>query len=143
MKELPGQIEGLNAALDELRARGRKGEGESENETVDDRPEMNLPLPSTLLAFEHKRAHLLDLNSQLTTLRANLLPRQTRLLEGEEREAATLKAERDRVVSLAREAMRRKEEGTSHGGGGAEDEMEMQGRWLQGVEGGVRGMLEV
>ena len=59
------------------------------------------------------------------------------MLENEERELRRLEGERERAVAAAREAVERKREG-----GGA-DELEMRGRWLRAVEGGLRRMLEV
>lgn len=142
---LPGRIEDLEGALEELRARGRKGDrggrdedggGDSEDNGVDERMEMNLPLPATRELVEERRARLEEVEAQLKALRQGV-PRMTRALEQEERELGKLQAEKDSVVREAREAVERKKEG-----GGA-DEMELQGRWLRGVEGGMRGMLEV
>lgn len=48
-----------------------------------------------------------------------------------------MEAQRDGVAIGAREAVKRREEG----GGG--DDLEGRGRWLKGVEAGLRGMLEV
>ncbi len=76
------------------------------------------------------------LNAQLKSLQ-QALPRKTRELERAESEVKKLEGERERVVGQAGEAMRRREEG--EGG----DELEMKGRWLRGVDGGLRGMLGV
>ena len=47
-----------------------------------------------------------------------------------------MEGERERVVREAREAVERKK-------GGGEDEVEIRGRWLRGVEGGLKEMLGV
>lgn len=130
---LPGEIENLNAALEQVRAKGRKASGGG---GVDERPEMNLPLPATREVVEDRRARLEEVEAQLKALRQGL-PRQTRVLEQEERELGKLRLKRDGVVREAREAMERKKDG-----GGA-NEMEMRGRWLRGVQGGLRDMLGV
>lgn len=65
-----------------------------------------------------------------------MLPRKTRELEKAESELRGVEEQREDVVAEAREALRRREEG----GGG--DELERRGRWLKGVETGLRGMLE-
>ena len=99
-------------------------------------PEMALPLPATLQLIEEKKARLEEVNKQLKILQ-QAVPRQSRMLENEERELRRLEEERERAVGAAREAVERKREG-----GGA-DELEMKGRWLRSVEGGLRRMLEV
>ena len=133
LSTLPGQIDHLNSILEDLRARNRKASG---NESVDERPEMNMPLPATQELVEERRARLVEVEAQLKALRQGL-PRQTRALEQEERELRKLQGERDRAVTDAGEAVERKRIG------GGTDEMEMRGRWLRGVEGGLRGMLGV
>lgn len=66
-----------------------------------------------------------------------MLPRKARELEKEEKELRGKEARREAVAVGAREAISRKEEG------GGVDELEGRGRWLKGVEAGLRGMLEV
>ena len=58
-------------------------------------------------------------------------------MERAESELKTIEGQRKKMVGQAREAMRRREEGN-----GA-DELEMRGRWVRGVEGGLKGMLGV
>ena len=133
LSSLPSQIDVLNHTLEDLRRRNRRASGD---EGADDRPEMNMPLPATQDLVEERKARLEEVESQLKALRQGL-PRQTRALEQEERELGKLQGERERAVREAREAVERK-----RAGGGA-DEMEMRGRWLRGVEGGLKGMLGV
>ena len=132
LSSLPPQIEELDHTLVELRKQNQSA-GNDMNET---NPEMALPLPATLQLVEERKARLEEVNRQLKCLQ-QAVPRQTRVLESEERELRKLEGEMGRAVHAAREAVERKREG-----GGA-DELEMSGRWLRGVEGAVRGMLEV
>ena len=127
---LPPQIEDLNQTLARLR---------KENQSTDmteTNPALAMPLPATLELLEERQASLDEVNAQLKALQ-QALPRQTRALENEERQLQKLEQERERAVGLAREAIERKQKG----GGG--DELERKGRWLRGVESGLREMLEV
>lgn len=130
LSSLPAQIEGLNQTLATLR---KQSQSVNENEA---HPGMAMPLPATLELAEERKKELDEVNAQLKSLQ-QALPRQTRVLETEERELRKLEADRERAVSTAKEAMDRKREC-----GGA-DEMEMRGRWLRGVESGLKSMLEV
>ena len=132
LSSLPPQIEELNETLATLKKQNQSA-GNDTNET---NPEMALPLPATLQLIEEKKAKLEEVNRQLKSLQ-QAVPRQSRMLENEERELGRLEEERERTVGAAREAVERKREG-----GGA-DELEMKGRWLRSVEGGLRRMLEV
>ena len=132
LSSLPPQIEELDRTLVELKKQNQSG-GNDTNET---NPEMALPLPATSQLVEERKARLEEVNRQLKSLQ-QAVPRQTRALENEEREMKKLEGERERAVLAAREAVERKREG-----GGA-DELEMRGRWLRGVEQGLKGMLEV
>lgn len=130
LSSLPPQIEQLNDTLATLRKQNQSTDTSSTSRSL------VLPLPATLELLEERQANLDELNAQLKALQ-QALPRQTRVLETEERELKKLEIERERAVSAAREAVERKQEG-----GGA-DELERKGRWLRGVESGLRGMLEV
>jgi len=128
---LPEQIQGLGRTLEDLRARNRsQGTGRSEE------PDLNLPLPATQALVEDRRSELLEVEKQLKMLQ-QALPRQTRVLEREEREVTALEGERERAVVAAREAVERRRDG-----GGA-DELEWRGRWLRAQEMGLRGLLGV
>ena len=130
LSSLPPQIEDLNQTMDKLR---KQNQSANTNET---NPVLALPLPATLELLDERQASLDEVNAQIKALR-QALPRQTRALENEERELQKLELERERAVGLAREAVERKQEGS-----GA-DELERKGRWLRGVESGLREMLEV
>ncbi len=128
---LPEQIQGLGRTLEDLRARNRlQGTGRSEE------PDLNLPLPATQALVEDRRSELLEVEKQLKMLQ-QALPRQTRVLEREEREVTALEGERERAVVAAGEAVERRRDG-----GGA-DELELRGRWFRAQEMGLRGLLGV
>ena len=128
---LPQQIDGLKQTLEELRRQNRHGE-----EGRSDDPNLNLPLPATHALLEERSTELDEVNRQLKSLQ-QALPRQNRILEREERELKVIEQERERAILTAKEAVERRREG-----GGA-DELELRGRWLRGVEGGLRGLLGV
>lgn len=130
LSSLPQQIEQLNDTLGTLRIQNQSTDASSASSSL------ALPLPATLELLEERQANLDEVNAQLKTLQ-QALPRQSRTLENEERELRKLEIESERAVSAAREAIERKQEG-----GGA-DVLERKGRWLRGVESGLRGMLEV
>ncbi len=130
LSSLPPQIEDLNQTLAGLRKQNQSAG------THEASPALALPLPATLELLDQRQAGLDEVNVQLRALQ-QALPRQTRRLETEERELERLEVERERAVGLAREAVERRQEG-----GGA-DELERKGRWLRGVESGLRGMLEI
>ena len=131
LSSLPPQIEDLNRLLVDLRK-----QNQSANTDTHTNPGMSMPLPATLELLEDRKASLDEVNAQLKSLQ-QALPRQSRTLEMEERELKKLEADRERAVDAAREALERKQEG-----GGA-SELEMRGRWLRGVETGLKAMLEV
>ena len=128
LSSLPSQITELNTALAHLRSTTQQPSFSN--------PSHNLPLPATQSLLSERRAELERLNSELKILQ-QALPKKARELERAESEMKKLKEERERVVGQAREAMRRREEGS-----GA-DELEMRGRWLRGVQSGLKGMLGV
>ncbi|KAF6236987.1 hypothetical protein HO173_004866 [Letharia columbiana] len=130
LSSLPPQIKALTQTLARLRKQNRSADTDETN------PALAMPLPATLELLDERQASLDEVNVQLKALQ-QALPRQTRTLENEERELQKLELERDRAVGLAREAVERKQEG-----GGA-DELERKGRWLRGVETGLREMLEI
>ena len=134
LSTLPEQISNLNAALEQLRKQNRTASGGPGEE--DERPEMNLGLLATREVIEERRARGVELEGRLRALRQGL-PRQSRMLEQEERELGRLEGEREGVVREAREAVERRREG------GALDEMEIRGRWLTGVKTGLDAMLPV
>ena len=111
----------------------RQNQSADSNET---NPALAMPLLATLELLDNRQASLDEVNAQLKSLQ-QALPRQTKTLESEERELQKLELERENAVGLARQAVARRQEG-----GGAH-ELERKGRWLRGVESGLRGMLEI
>lgn len=65
------------------------------------------------------------------------MPQRKREVAGMEAELGPLDARKRGVIEEAREARRRR------GEGGVAVELEERGRWLRGVEAGLRSMLEV
>ncbi|KAG8534115.1 uncharacterized protein KY384_000959 [Bacidia gigantensis] len=131
LESLPSQIDGLKETLEHLRQQSQAGE-----EGRSDDPNLNLPLPATQALLEERKEELDEVNKQLKTLQ-QALPRQNRALEREERELKVLEQEREIAVRIAREAVERKKRG-----GGA-DELELRGRWLKGVDTGLRQLLDI
>ncbi|KAL9127663.1 MAG: hypothetical protein Q9217_003510 [Psora testacea] len=131
LKSLPAQIDGLKGTLEELRRRNH-----SSNEARSDDPNLNLPLPATQGLVEERKAELEEVNKQLQSLQ-QALPRQTIVVEREEKELEVLEQEKERAVLGAREVMERKREGD-----GA-DELELRGRWLRSADTALRRLLGV
>ena len=129
---LPEQIEGLKETLEEL----RRETGAGKDDPISDDPNMNLPLPATQDLIRERKNELEEIDKQLRNLQ-QALPKRTHALEREEREVRVLEQEREMAVAGAREALERKK-----AGGGA-DELELRGRWLKSVDGGLRQMLGV
>ena len=130
LSSLPPQIEDLNKTLARLRMQHQSADPSETNLAL------AMPLPATLELLDERQTSLEEMNARVKALQ-QALPRQTRTLESEERELQKLELERERAVEMAREAVERKQEG-----GGA-DELERKGRWLKGVESGLREMLEI
>lgn len=130
LSTLPAQIDQLSQTIENLATRNQL------NNTEEGRPELLMPLPKTLEMLADRQGALEEANKQLKTLQ-QALPRQTRAVENEERELSVLEGEKNRAVMAAREAVERKRQG------GDADDLEMRGRWLRSVEGGLKGMLGV
>ena len=135
LETLPAQIEGLEGTVEELWTRNRSAAAAAEWGGEG----MNLPLDATEDVIRERREKVREVEGQLKALRQGL-PRQTRALEQEERELKVLEGERARRVGMAREAKERRK---NSGEGGSFDELEMRGRWLRGVESGLKEMLAV
>ena len=128
---LPAEIDGLRETLEQLREQNQSGE-----EGRSDDPNLNMPLEPTQTLLEERKAELIEVNKQLKSLQS-ALPRQTRILEKEQRELKVLEQERDRAVMEARDAVSRRQDG------GVADDLELKGRWLRSVDVGLRGLLGV
>ena len=87
--------------------------------------------------MKERQSELADLDQQLKSLQ-QALPLKQRELETAELDLRTLKAQKEIAVKAAREVMKGREDGAE----GVHD-LELRGRWLRGVESGLRGMLEI
>ncbi|TVY93445.1 Kinetochore protein [Lachnellula willkommii] len=128
LQELPENIEGLQASIEELKATQQPGSN----------PILSMPLEKTLALVEERQRERAELDRQLEQLQV-LVPRKTRELERLNAELQPLEVKRLGSTASAREAKRRKEEAL----GGFGDDLEERGRWWRGVEGGLKGMLGV
>ncbi|TVY15104.1 Kinetochore protein Sos7 [Lachnellula arida] len=128
LQELPENIEGLQASIEELKATQQPGSN----------PILSMPLEKTLALVEERQRERAELDRQLEQLQV-LVPRKTRELERLNAELQPLGVKRLGSTASAREAKRRKEEAL----GGFGDDLEERGRWWRGVEGGLKGMLGV
>ncbi|TVY31374.1 Kinetochore protein [Lachnellula subtilissima] len=128
LQELPDNIEGLQASIEELKATQQLGSN----------PILSMPLEKTLALVEERQRERAELDRQLEQLQL-LVPRKTRELERLNAELQPLEVKRLGSTASAREAKRRKEEAL----GGFGDDLEERGRWWRGVEGGLKGMLGV
>ena len=130
LSKLPSQITSLQASISSLRSLSQPVTHLSSS------PNLTLPLPATLSLLATRRAELAELDQQHKTLQ-QALPRKTREMEEAEDELRRVEAQKERMAMGANEAIKRREGGSGH------DQLEGRGRWLKGVEGGLRGMLRV
>lgn len=95
-----------------------------------------MPLQPTLDLLNEREEQLADLDRQIEALRA-ALPLKREEIAALQDEVSILNTKKIRAVEEAKEARRRRENG------GMGDDLDERGRWLRGVEGGLRTMLEV
>jgi predicted RNase H-like nuclease (RuvC/YqgF family) len=124
---LPEEISHLESTIANLRA---SQQPRSSN------PSLNLPLQPTLSLLSKKEQELVDLDRQIANLR-RVLPEKKRAVADLEADLGPLEARKNGAVQSANEAKRGRENG------GLGDELEERGRWLKGVDRGLRAMLEV
>ncbi|KAK3697365.1 hypothetical protein LTR37_017510 [Vermiconidia calcicola] len=128
LESLPDEIANLEATIADL----RQSQGPRS-----DNPALTLPLQATLTLLSEREDQLADLDRQIEALQA-ALPHKQAQVSAMQDEVSILNAKKIRAVEEAKEARRRREKG-----GGVGDELDERGRWLRGVEAGLRGMLEV
>jgi hypothetical protein len=128
LQELPETIEGFERSIEEFKAAQQPGSN----------PLMSMPLDKTLVMVKEKERERAELDRQIEQLQS-LVPRKTKELERLNAEVQPLEVKRAGSVAAAKEAKRRKEEAL----GGVGDDLEERGRWWRGVEGGLKGMLEI
>lgn len=124
---LPVEIEDLKAKIERL---------EQEQIPPCTNPELALPLPDTIRLLGQREADLTALDTQVSKLQSSL-PNRTRELEKLERELKPLETQKHGTVAAAKEARRRKEDGSGTG-----DELEQRGRWLRASEHALYNMFE-
>ncbi|KAK6438703.1 hypothetical protein LTR95_005092 [Oleoguttula sp. CCFEE 5521] len=130
LESLPDGIAELQATIDEL-----------EIATQTDRPhptkpEMSMGLQPTLELLSTKETELADLDAKIAALQREQ-PEKQRVIAQLGNELEPLRLRKEAAVGSANEAKRGKENG------GLVDDLELQGRWLRGVEAGLKSMLEV
>lgn len=122
------EIEGLEATIANL---------QSQQEPASSNPALSMPLQPTLELLTRRERENADLDRQIAALQASI-PAKQRDIEQLQDELAPLHTRKIKVVEEAQDAKRRKEDGSSIG-----DELEGRGRWLRGLEAGLKNMLEV
>ena len=132
LKSLPPQIASLNETITTLRSTLQQPASSSTAS-----PNLALPLDATLSLVSERQSEIAALDQQIESLQQNLDP-QTRALEEAQSELKVLEEQAEVAVRAAREASRRREDGNE-----GINELEMRGRWLQGVDYSLRSMLDV
>ncbi|KAF2757374.1 hypothetical protein EJ05DRAFT_388142 [Pseudovirgaria hyperparasitica] len=129
LQMLPTEIAALEQSIEALR------DSQAPHPT---NPELSLPLPETQALLSQREAELASINAQLAALEPSV-QRKARDLERLERELQPLETQKQGVISAAKEARRRREEGEK----GMGDELEEKGRWFRAAEKGLMEMLEI
>ncbi|KAF1344643.1 hypothetical protein BDV97DRAFT_339141 [Delphinella strobiligena] len=99
-------------------------------------PEQNLPLHATTTLLSQREAEVAELDRRLSDMQS-LLPTKRKEVSALKAELAPLEERKRKVIEEAREAKRKR------GGGDRAGELEARGRWLKGVDAGLRVMLDV
>lgn len=128
LSSLPTEIGNLEAHIAALTA--------AQKPTSED-PQLNLSLPATQALLARREEELAELDRQLADLQSTL-PQRKRDVIRLQGELEPLEQRKRLVVDEAREAKRLR-----GGDGGLARELEERGRWLKGVDAGLRAMLEV
>lgn len=100
--------------------------------------ELSLPLQPTVDLLRQREQELQSVNLEIARLQA-ALPTKKAEIQRLQDELAPIQMRKIKAVEEAKEARRRRE----GGGNGEADELEEKGRWLRGVEGSLKAMLEV
>ena len=134
LETVPGEVEALEAEIDELKRiiREKKGD-EARDSSGSNDPRMNMSLDATTQALEEQRARNREIDAQIEAMQRQL-PGKVREVEKADRELEELEKRRNEAAKLAKEVRRRKEEG-------GRDEMEELGRWYKGSEVVLKGVL--
>lgn len=121
LSSLPDEIEALETTIARLRQQQVGGKMDNVSQ--------NLPLPATLTLLDNRHAESEALDAQIRALQT-AIPKKTRELERLHSELWPLKMQKQQAIELARNAIRRKEQGEKGNG----DDLELKGRWYSGVE---------
>lgn len=132
LSSLPSQIASLNETI-----AGLRGTLQESNPSSTEPSNLALPLDATLSLVSERRSELDSLNQQIETLQQDLGPMEDQLEEAR-RELEDLEGQKNAAVQRAREAMKRRGEGSN-----GFDELEMKGRWLSGVDSSLRNILGI
>ncbi|TKA80043.1 hypothetical protein B0A55_01767 [Friedmanniomyces simplex] len=128
LEALPAEIAHLQETISTL---------QPQQEPTSSNPALSLPLQPTLDLLADREQQLYDIDHQIMLLEA-AMPAKRKEVENLQDELAPLQMRKMKAVQEAQEARRRRQDGAGIG-----DELEERGRWLMGVEAGLRGMLEV
>lgn len=124
---LPSEITNLESTIESLRQR-------QEPQASD--PEMAMPLQPTRDLLNERARELRNVEIEIEKLQA-ALPAKKAEVQRLQDELAPIQMRKIKAVEEAQEAKKRREHG------GMADELEEEGRWLRGVEGSLKAMLEV
>jgi len=127
-QSLPDKIEGLDATIEQLRT--------SHPSPAKIASHLSLPLPATKELLSEREAEVAALDAQLASLQAQLPPKARELVRLES-ELKPLELQKMGTVAAAKEARRRKEEGSGV------DDLETKGRWYRAADTTLRNMLGV
>lgn len=100
--------------------------------------ELSLPLQPTMDLLRQREQELQSVDLEIARLQAALPAKKAEVSRLQD-ELAPIQMRKIKAVEEAKEARRRRE----GGGNGEADELEEKGRWLRGVEGSLKAMLEV
>ncbi|CAK3793042.1 galactose dehydrogenase [Lecanosticta acicola] len=128
LESLPTDIAHLESTISELQQR---------QEPRSSDPEMAMPLQPTQDLLGERERELRNADMEIERLQASL-PAKKAEVQRLQDELAPIQMRKIKAVEEAQEARKRRE-----GPDGAADELEEKGRWLRGVESGLKAMLEV
>lgn len=129
LESLPSEIAELEQVISKL-----KDVQEPKSEDA----ELSLPLQPTMDLLRQREQELQSVDLEIARLQAALPAKKAEVSRLQD-ELAPIQMRKIKAVEEAKEARRRRE----GGGNGEADELEEKGRWLRGVEGSLKAMLEV
>lgn len=137
LRELPGEITGLEARIGQLREEQQQQQQQTRGGGGGD-PTQNLPLGKTTELIAARQREQQQLARELEALQARA-PRKHKEAERLQAEVAALETKRQNGMAAAREAQRRKEASL----GGAADDLEQRARWWRANEGLLKQVLDL